>query len=447
MSHRPVCSLLLIAALTTSASAQPPNFRLAISNEFANLAARQPLDRCDKLDEVILGTRLRGLGRSVGEVRFEFVPSETAAVIDLVMTATTTDLVNSTGTNGPVTVISQATAQVGARKRIFLTPDGIATLPAIADAQPTAALVRIDTQLHGVLDKVVKRVAYKIYQRDEDKGIALGRALAIRKLTKGFDEDLAPRVEKANYQFIHELREPLRQRGLYPQSVHLQTDAGYLHIMGSLLVAPLEPPVLEAPPEFPPGTQLAGWLHESLPNSFLTRIFSGKRFTSEELTKEISRLLGDRVPAGPPGESFAIEFAEVLPISLAFRDGSVTMTIRSVGFSAGGEDYNDPNLHRMNTTVKYRLSVRDSVLVGQRVELEVLPSNYQEGKPLGARQQFLRRLMLKQLEPQFPRNFQTDTTTQTPATFTQAGKLGLERVVSERGWLAGSLRWIPPIVE
>ena len=70
---------------------------------------------------------------------------------------------------------------------------------------------------------------------------------------------------------------------------------------------------------FAEASNLAGIvdLLDRLPNELLTRIFSGKKLTSEQLTKELGQLLGDRAPRPAPAEEepFAIQFAEKQPIS------------------------------------------------------------------------------------------------------------------------------------
>jgi hypothetical protein len=442
-----IVTVLAVLLVTPLASAQVPNVRVAISRELANLAARQTLDRCDRLDEVILGTRIRGLGRTIGAVHFEFVPDGNAAVIELVMSAVNIDMVNTIGTNGPVTIVTNGTAQLGARKRLFLTADGISSWPATADAQPTADLLRIDSRLHSAVNKVVRRVATNIYYRDQDKGLAAGRAIAIEKLTRGFDEDASPRLAQANVQLAR-LREQLREQGMYPQAIHLSTDSEYLHLLANV-VDPKEPAAIELPPALAPGTHLAGWLHESCPNAVLARLLGGKKFTGEELNQEIGKLLGPvgpMTPARAEPESFAIQFAEKGPISLAFRDGAIGLTIRSNSFTAGETIYEGP-LYRMNTTVQYTLKLRGAQVVAERTgELEVLPPDWEPGKRLSFRQQSLRILMRKRLERYFPARFQVDSTMLTPASFTTPGRLALQQIVSERGWLAGGVQWIPPVV-
>src|SRR5262249_46756050 len=153
---------------------------------------------------------------------------------------------------------------------------------------------RIDSRLHPALDKVVRRVATSIYHRDQDKGLAAGRAIAIEKLTRSFDEDVGPPLTQANEQLARR-REQLREQGLYPQALHLSTDSDYLPLPATL-ADPAAPVTIELPPALPPGLHLAGWLHESCPNMILARLLGGKKFTGEELNQEIGKLLG---PVGP----------------------------------------------------------------------------------------------------------------------------------------------------
>lgn len=422
--------------------AQSPNFRVAIARELANLAAEQKVDRCDKLDEIILGARVRGLGRSVGTVQVEFQPCDTGFALDLVLNAVNTDLVNTIGTKGPVSVLTQGNVYLSARKRIFITPHGITSTPATADAHPTADLGRIDTQFHGTLDKLVRRIATKVYQKDQGEALAIGRAIGIARLQKTFDEDVAPRLEKANAQ-LADLRTQAQERKLWPQTLQFSSDPAYLHVVGASSTPP-DPATLQPPPEVPFGTHAAGWLHESLPNGLLTRTFAGKKLTSAELAKELGTLLGRPLPTPGAEDPFTIHFADVQPVTLAFREGRVALTIRSKGFTTELDAPPDER-SKMDTTVNYKLTLVGTRLVGERDDIDVWPPDISREKNLGVIRGGIRSQMLAALEPRFPKRFEAQASFPTPATFAKAGNLLVERIVSERGWLAASLRWTPPL--
>src|SRR5207248_3195971 len=135
---------------------------------------------------------------------YEFVPSPTAAVIDLVLEGQNTDLVNALANFGPVTVVTRTTALLSARKRVFLTPEGASALPAIADAVPTTELQRIDTRLHKLLDPLGRRIATDIYYRDQDKSRAGARNLAVDKLTRALDQAADRMVARTNQKTLPE---------------------------------------------------------------------------------------------------------------------------------------------------------------------------------------------------------------------------------------------------
>lgn len=428
---------------------ETPNLRIAVAHELANCIARQGVDRCDTFCETILGTRIRGLGRTVGQVNLEFIPSDHGAVVDLVMTGVNTPIGNNIGTNGPVVLITQGETLVAARKRLFIQPEGITTAPATADAVPESNLKRIDTHFHGMLDRLVRRVATNVYQRDRGEGVAIGRAIAVRKAAQGFDEDVNPRLEGWNRQIREEFREPLQKRGLYPERLHFLTDPGYLHILGRLTDARGYTPI-GPPPPLPVGAHAAVWVHESLPNGQLARLLAGKKLTSEQINAELKKVLGEQTNlASPPPtqEKLEIEFTKDLPISVKFEGDTVSVTLRILSFTSGEDIYDGPN-NRSRATVRYKLTLQDGQILATRPEVEVLPLDFKEGDRIGVRQLGVLGILKEQLEPLFRREIKEKSIFPAPPTVARrVGQFQVENLISQNGWLAVGIKGLPPVVK
>ncbi|MCX7431728.1 MAG: hypothetical protein NTY17_12135, partial [Planctomycetia bacterium] len=93
-----------VVAAVRGANARP-NILLEVHESLLAQAVNRPIDQVMPVDEVVLGTRVRGSGRTRGNVRLDFVPSSDRAAFDLVFAAT--NVADTRGSQGPVTVNSR----------------------------------------------------------------------------------------------------------------------------------------------------------------------------------------------------------------------------------------------------------------------------------------------------------------------------------------------------
>jgi len=423
-----------------------PDVRLAVSRDLVNLLARQPIDRCDAYDETILGTRVRGVVRLTGEVNVELAPSDAGAAFDLVLTGTSNPVGNLVGANGPVVLVTAGESLVAARKRLLVTAEGIATLPALADVVPGTCLKRIDTPFAGRLDQLVRQRAQATFDRDRDRADAEARALASRKVAARFDESIGQRLACWNKLLGCDFREPLQRAGIDPGRLALSSDPAFLHVVGRVAGGP--PVAIALPPELPPAPA-AFWVHESVPNDRLTRVLGGRRVTGEQTRDALRQVLGGRLPPPPtaPEDAAAtVTFAEQGPISVAFVEGRVAVTFRFVAFSRGEDVFDNPNF-RLAATVKYAVRHEGGTIALEPVGEVAIERP--DGKPPSPRQL----QVIKEMRPEIERLL-GEKPPALPATFDppaalarRVGKVRVERVVARDGWLAVSLGVVPPVVE
>ena len=113
MSQRLSCILILTGlglfpALARAQNAPPrqaPNWYLDLSREFFETALAQHTESVDPVHDVILGTRIRGTGRTFARTGVQFIPSDGDATIDLVTHGTT--YTNTVGVNGKINLVPQ----------------------------------------------------------------------------------------------------------------------------------------------------------------------------------------------------------------------------------------------------------------------------------------------------------------------------------------------------
>src|SRR6516162_8150665 len=105
-----------------------PNCVVQLSERMAQVLGEKDIDRTAPLRDTILKTEISGVGHTTGKISIDFVPSDRAAIIDLVMTAET--ISQTTGNRRLVQAHTLGHTDVYARKRICVDETGIRFDPA-----------------------------------------------------------------------------------------------------------------------------------------------------------------------------------------------------------------------------------------------------------------------------------------------------------------------------
>ena len=135
-----------------------PNLFLDVDESLLATAVNRPVDETAPINDVVLGTRIRGSGRTTGLVLLDFVPALERAVVDLHLDATNHS--DTRGSQGPVTVHTLGTTKIDARKRILIDDQRVMALPVEAHADTDARTAGI-----GVSKRFGKRLIRKIATR------------------------------------------------------------------------------------------------------------------------------------------------------------------------------------------------------------------------------------------------------------------------------------------
>jgi hypothetical protein len=98
-----------------------PNLFMSVDESLLSSAVNRVVDRVSPVNEVVLGTPVRGTGHTSGMVFLDFIPSSRQAVTQLSFQAT--NLANTRSTKGPVTVCSEGVTELSARKRIYINDE------------------------------------------------------------------------------------------------------------------------------------------------------------------------------------------------------------------------------------------------------------------------------------------------------------------------------------
>lgn len=427
----------------TSGSQNIPNLLVEISRDFANALAGQSMDQTDPVQEKKGRMQLSGSSHTVSKLGVHFVPSNYTAIVDLHLQGTTD--ANTTAQQGKVSLNLSTGFSFSGSKRVVFDADGIRACPAQACPKLEYNVLNcIGTSFRGPLDPLVRRIAYKVYTKQQPKIERDATTSAGKTVQSKFEELAAEKLDAANRKYHEEFRGPMEKRGVFPQRIRVLTSAHQLGIR-----ALLNDPSGKAQ-SFAPVPEILGWpdvavrVQESLLNHTTQSIFAGKKFTGEQLDQEFNELLKpvlkEEIKSVDAGDtSFSIKFPKDKPFEFHFDKSIVQVTLRGEEFTSGDRDFD-----AMNTTALYKLVKSPKGFNLERQgDLQIFPPGFVPGKDkLGAREQVLRKLLEKKFGKVFKQKFEVDEI-KLPEDLKNAGTLVSTQVQADSGWLVLTWRHAP----
>jgi len=413
-----------------------PNLWVEVSADLIDAGMGGPVDEMTPVRDVILGTDISGTGHTTGRICVELIPDPQRAAIETVFCGTT--LSENVGRNGPVRIHSNGTTRLDGRMSVFLDANGLDWLPAISNAET-------ETQITAIRDRrgrqMVERIARRRAAEQKHEAEYIASAHAEQQLNARIDSQADEMLQKANGAFREKFRRPLVERKLFPQRLDFSTTGEALHVVGlradaSQMAAPTEPPPAADGAD---GADLTVRIHESMVNNLLASALGGMTLGDETYKSLVVELLGElpermQVEEGEP--AWAIDFDALRPISLAFGDDQLTVTLRGRRYYRDGEDY-----PAMDVTAVYDIEKTEQGFAAVRQgPLEIFPPGFvpDSGKTLSTKQMVIRSL----LETRFDRIFAEEMPLEDielPGNLNKAGKLRPIRFACQDGWL--SLAW------
>ena len=317
-----------------------PNIHLEVAEDLLAPAVNRPVDQVQPVDDVVLGTRIRGTGHTTGNVRLDFVPSGEKAVFDIILGAT--NISHTRGTQGPVTVNSRGVTAIDARRRIFLDEFNVAAAPveASADTNSTVTGLGINARFGK---RLIRRIATKKIAESKAQAESIAEGKARDRIRTQFGEQTEPAVAQMRDQFQQKVRAPLQARGLYPESFHMHTTDRHLRIVARKSLAG-QLAAFSSPPAANADNIITAQIHESAVNNILEEKLGGKVVTQDDVTriaKEQNLKMPDSLGSDPDAEqkTWAITFAKYRPVTVATSESRVKVTVRGDKFVSGERSF------------------------------------------------------------------------------------------------------------
>jgi len=414
-----------------------PNLLVTVHESLANQAGSRPVDEVAPICDTVLGTPVRGMGRTVGTVRIDFVPATGSALVDLVLEATNHS--RTRGTQRPVTVHTVGRAEVTARKRIVLVEDGITPLPA-------EACVTLDTRTVGIdvhtqcAEGLIRKIAARKVEKLRPEAEAISSAKARRKARDQFEEQAAERLAQADRDYQAKFRDRLREQGLYPDLLQYATDDERLTVTARR-AGTEQTAAFSTPPAVASAAGFGAQLHETFVNNVAETLLAGRTITREFVEKQYADnnlTVPESLKEDPKQPPWSITFAKRRPVELDLSDSKVRLTVRGSRYKSGEREF-----PAMNVWVTYEIKeengrfrlVRDG-------DVQIYPPDFVPGGPdrLSGPQTSLRRI----LQTRFNKVFEPEIVVKPvtlPGEMAKIGPLELVQLVARKdGWLTAGLR-------
>lgn len=383
----------LVDALTRRYS--QPNLLVDVQESFVADAIGGDVDEVEPVRDVILGTTIRGSGRTVGTLKLDFVESQSPAVIDAYFNGT--NYSKTTGYNRSALIYSTGRTELQGQKTLHVSDEGIQAISGATHAEVHNKIDCIGSSKGGLIGQIVIKVASKKAPEQQKQAECIAARHAEHRLLLKLNEQSSDLVERANSDYQRRLRLPLTRFDALPRSMQISTtdDALTVRVLqdaGRRLAAPGK-----APATAKSGASVR--LHHSLVDNTTQKMLAGRRFNRERLIDLIQNQLGLEPPANDDDTPFAITFADRDPLTLSLDDGTIAVTVRGKQFMSDEKLYEG-----MNITARYKAETTgDGLKLTRDGDLAIYPPGFRSGvDKLSVSQTALRRLLQRKFDKMLP---------------------------------------------
>ena len=429
-----------------------PNVFVNLSSPLIEAAIDKPIDRQEVVPDNILGVSLRSDTHTVGTVTGRTVPSDEQAVLELTSSGHISS--KNRGTKGPASIRSSSESDYTVTKRIAFSDEGFVAEPAEVQADLKSDIHSISKSGGGLGSRIVSKQGWKKAGQNKGRANAIATDHTKNRVRKRMDDEAGDSISKAHKRYEDEYRTPLIRVGGLPDHIRFSStdDDMALEIAqaGRGQLGAQQPP-----PALPAQYDAAVRVHQSAINNYAALVMGGAAASETEPDQKaefdvalpgwMDKVMEDREDAttdetdagGEPFKPWSITLRRNRPLTVAFADGKVTLTIHLARLTSGEETFS-----RWDVTGVFTPELKDGGVVLHRDgDLEVLPTGFDPAKgQLSSRQVALRSNLTKVLNERSAQGHGFSKTIelkewQPTGDFEKVGPLALQAFNSNDGWL------------
>ncbi|ELP31970.1 hypothetical protein [Rhodopirellula baltica] len=329
-----------------------PNLRAFVDGRVIADAITRPVNNPERVNDCLLGTRIIGDARVVGNVTGSLLPSE--GNVRLLIRLDGQFSTSTKGYNGPVTLRSSGFGQVYAARQLVITEKRIFAGEPIATASLSTQINQINHPL-----KLVRKIASKKAAEMKPQAEAISRRKLQDRVLEGFrqqtneasartfpdlDAKMSPWLRRLD------LPAPTRTIGSTTDAVHVQATMRRPFGLSAAGEGPSLSMVRTATSSgtYPGGYSAAIQVHESILNNTVMKLLAGDTFTPEKL-RDLTSSFGipsDKDDASvetdsnddEQAESFEVDFSGFRPVYFEARDQTLRIGLRGDRFAQGDRE-------------------------------------------------------------------------------------------------------------
>jgi hypothetical protein len=338
-----------------------------------------------------------------------------------------------------VTVHTQGTTTLDARKRIMIDDQRVTSLPASASAD-------VRTRTAGIVvtsrfgKRFIRKMATKKIAEIRPQAEAISRSRAEERARQQFESQTAGALAQAASDYQTKFRRPLLERGWYPEMLHLSTSDSTMSVVARKALSD-QIAAFSAPPAVDADAVLAARVHETMVNNTAEITLGGRTITQqfvEEQIKKNNGTLPESLGNDPDQPPWSITFAKRLPVQLDADDDRVKVTVRGSKFTSGDREF-----PAMDIWAAYRIEpAAGAIRLVRDGDVQIYPPDFVPGggEKLSVAETSLRRILQKRFNKVFKEVVDVEPL-DLPGELKNAGPLPMEQLVARKdGWVAAGWR-------
>lgn len=330
-----------------------PNLVATVSAQLASRAASRQIDRSLPVNDVILGTTIRGTAHTTGEISLRLLPNETriAAQVQLNGKAMSTN----TGTNRGVRINSRGTTLIDATKVVYADRNGIVTNPASADCSTKS---KIDAICHNL--KLVRKIAWKKACQSKSQAECIANRRAEQRIRRELDIEVSKMVAENRIKFEKDVRGPVLRRNAMPKQLSAWSDPDRIWVR-VLQANQFQLAAGGSAPSALPTSDVAIQLHESFVSNLSEGLIGGVTLTDEGLVERIEesgREVPEELKIRDDTDPWSITFSQRAPISVKLDKETIEIVVRGSRFTRGSTTV----IRDMEISARYNIERADAGL-------------------------------------------------------------------------------------
>lgn len=460
------------------------NISASVSANFVEQMPNRGIDQVRPVRDCILGTSIVGTAHTIGQVRYELLPSDDSVELMVYLDGRAQSRTN--GYNGPVRISSNGNTVYTASKRISISDQLFAADPAVAHVDTRTRINSIQKTGGQLGANLIEKVAWKRAAQQKSQAEKISASHTRENVIEEFNERVARDLGDARLRYQTKIRDPLTRRAATPEYLKMSSSLEGVHIE-STFAARNQLGANNRPPALVDGNDLVLQIHESAVNNYLPLALASARISQQtadqppnlegdvpnwiklmsaknpklaaaaatgaavvdEASKTINEVVEGQAdergpnapPALPPFKPFSITLNAEAPVGVRFDDNKVVVRVRAAKLASDDSEYTN-----WDFIVTYEITQRDDQIVLKRVgDIEVFPTGFDPAwdKQLTAQQSGFRSTLAKNMNARanagesFPQEIPIE-----PIRITNVGTLLLNQLEVQDGWL--TVGWILP---